>query len=391
MSNLRKVALLIETSAEHGRGILRGVARYQREHGPWSIYFQSDNLNRALLHLANWRGDGILARIDSRKMAEAVKNTRLPAIDLRGSLPDLGLPFVGMNPLAVARLVAEHLLDRGFRNFGYCGTAYRSHPARTARRTHFEELIRGNGHSYGKFQLRSGPSRVTGWEREQDRLAGWLAELPKPVGLMGANDECGRRVLDACQRANLLVPDEVAVVSVDNDEHLCSLSNPPLSSVDTNAERVGYEAAGLLERMMQGHEPPREPVQVEPLAIAVRQSSDVLAIDDADTAAAVRFIREHAGEGLRVDQVVRHVNLSRSTLEHRFKKLLGRTPKAEIMRVQINLAKQLLATSDLTLATIAEKSGFRSVTYFAEIMRKRLGTTPGNYRKLFKMPGADRS
>jgi len=182
----------------------------------------------------------------------------------------------------------------------------------------------------------------------------------------------------------VLVPDQVAVVSVDNDEHLCSLSNPPLTSIDINPGRVGYEAAALLARLMAGEEASEEPIYLSPSGIITRQSTDVLAIDDQLVAMGVRFIREHACEGIGVKQVLDHIDISRSTLERRFKKLLGRTPKAEIIRVQFDRAKQLMAYSDLPLSIVAQKSGFGSIHYFTDIFHKKVGVTPGAYRNRFK-------
>lgn len=383
MAKLPHVALLIESSRQFGRGLLHGVAHFVREKGPWSVYFRPMALDQAPPPwLKHWRGDGILARIDSRKTADAVLETGLPVVDLRRALPELDLPHVGVANEAIVKLALEHLTDRGFRRFGFCGTTWE--PIQELRCDCFRRLAQQDGCPCGVFLARPGRRRVAAWEEQQERITGWLGSLPKPVGIMAGNDECGLQVLDGCQRAGLLVPDEVAVVSVDSDECLCRLANPPMSSVDVNPMQIGYQAAALLDRMMAGEPPPVGPIEVEPRGVVTRQSTDVLAVEDRQVARALRFIREHAWQGIRVQQVVRHLDLSPSTLERRFKKLLGRTPKAEIVRVQFEKAKELLARTDLPIATVGQRSGFSSPKYFSEMFSRRMGMPPQDYRQQFQ-------
>ncbi len=388
MAKLPHVAILVETSRAYGRGLLRGVARYVGEHGPWSIYFRPHGLDDPPPRwLTGWRGDGILVRINDRRMAKAVLETGLPAVDLRNALADVGLPGMGPDNRAVARLALEHLLDRGLRHFGFCGMPRGAYRFMDARCDYFTQLVEQAGYTCSVFQSRGGRRRATTWEQEQDQITGWLAGLPKPVGMMTCNDDRGQQVLDGCLRAGVLVPDDVAVVSVDNDEHLCSLSNPPLTSIDANLQQIGYEAAALLDRLMAGGQPPEEFIEFPPRGIIVRRSTDVLAIDDPDVATTVRFIREHACDPINVQQAISGLPISRSTLERSFKRVLGRTPKAEIVRVQVNRARELLAYSDLSLPTIAAKSGFSTLSHFSQTFLKRVGVSPRAYRNRFMMTG----
>jgi LacI family transcriptional regulator len=199
-------------------------------------------------------------------------------------------------------------------------------------------------------------------------------------------------VLDACRRVNVQVPDEVAVIGVDNDEFLCNLSSPPLSSVNINSQQVGYEAAVLLDRMMAGEPAPTQPLLLTPHSVVPRESTNVLATEDRDLAAAIRFIREHACDGLRLKDCVREIGLSRRELERRMRKLLGRSPKEEITRVQIERAKELLAETDLPGSAIAEKCGYSQPRYFNQVFHGRVGLPPGAYRRNMKRsassPGA---
>jgi LacI family transcriptional regulator len=216
----------------------------------------------------------------------------------------------------------------------------------------------------------------------EDEIGQWLLALPRPVGVMACYDIRARHVLDACRRVGLAVPDQVAVIGVDNDEFLCDLSDPPLSSVAPDTRRTGYEAAALLDRLMSGRERRRgQAIFVEPLGVVARRSTDVLALGDADVSAAVRFIREHACDGIAVKDLLAEVPLSRRVLEDRFRKLLGRTPHDEIARVRFERVRQLLRETRLPLAEIARRSGFRNAEYLATAFRRQLGTSPNAYRK----------
>jgi LacI family transcriptional regulator len=381
MRRLPHVALLIETSRELGRGMLRGVARYVRERGPWSLYHRPLGLgDHPPPWLKDWRGDGILARIDNRAMARAVLNSGVPAIDLRGTLPGFGLLHVGCANPSIVRLAWEHLLDRGLRHFAFCGIPRGKIRFQDLRCDLFRRMVEEAGYDYSEFPAGSNAADAEPWERQQRRIAQWLTRLPKPVGVMCGFDDRALEVLDASRRAGIAIPDEVALVSVDNDEYICRLADPPLTSIDVNPEEIGYQAAALLERMMNGERPPEEPVEIEPRGIVTRQSSDILAIEDRQVAAAIRFIRDRACEGVNVADVLAEFPRSRSSLERAFKSVLGRTPKAEILRIQLERAKNLLARTDLAVADVAAKAGFRSLTYFSAAFRRTLGISPGAYR-----------
>ncbi len=378
---MRHVAILIETSRAYGRGLLRGIARYNRERGQWSTYFQPQGLgDPPPPWLASWRGDGILARIDNRGLAEAVARSRLPVVNLRGTLADLPFPFIGSDNEAIARMAAEHLRERGFRHFGFFGFARGYHPGLDLRGDCFRRLLAQSGCACDVLQ--SPPRRKPrNWEQEQEWLARWIARLPKPVGIMTANDDRGLQVLDACRRAGVTVPDQVAVLGVDNDAYLCALSLPPLSSIDVNSEETGYQAAALLDRLMDGKRPPKRLPQIAPAGVIVRRSTDVLASDDAAVAEAVRCIREHACRSLSVRELVEFVGVSRTSLEPRFRAVLGRTIHQEIHRVRMERAVVLLTTTDLPIKHIARQTGFKTVQYLTRAFRAATGDTPAAFRR----------
>ncbi len=372
-----KIALLIETSNAYARGLMRGVAAYMREHRRWSIYLsESSRGDHSLSWLRDWKGHGVIARIENDLIGKAVKRLRIPVVDVSAARMIPSLPWVETDDDAIARCAADHLLERGFRHFAFCGDTQFNWSV--WREEQFIKIIQDAGHPCHLYRPPSG--RNACGKAEIDSISTWVTELPKPVGVFACYDFRGRQVLDACRRKDIAVPDDVAVIGVDNDEVLCDLADPPLSSVIPNTRRAGYEAAQLLDRMMAGERVGAEAHLIEPLGVATRQSTDVLAIEDRDTVAAVRFIRGHACDGICVKDVLEAAPQSRRLLEYRFKRLLGRTPHDEIIRVRINHVKTLLTETSLPLEKIAERTGFAHVEYLSVAFRRETGVTPGRYR-----------
>ncbi len=374
-----RVALIVETSLASGRDILRGIARYLRAHGPWSIYHEPRALEESVPPwLTQWQGDGIIARIQNRPIADAVVGTRLPVVDVLGLVPGLPIPLVHVDDRAIARLGAEHLLERGFRHFGFC--AVEGANWSDARQTEFEAIVGQAGFECSICRLPPDTRGLSTWESQQDLLTDWVRALPRPVGVMVCNDPRGQLVLEAARRADAAVPEQVAVIGVDNDEPLCEISYPPLSSIKPDHGQVGYEAAALLDGMLHGETAPQEPVFVPPGGLVARLSTDVLAIDDPHVASAVRFIREHACDGIGIEDIVANVPLSRSTLQRRFRKVLGQTVHDEILRIRLRRVEELLVDTELPLELVADKAGFAHRQYLGEVFKARTGHTLAQYR-----------
>lgn len=374
------VALMVETSQVYGRHILHGIIRYLRSHPPWSIFLELRELGAAPPSwLKDWRGQGIITRMTDPPLAELLRRKRIPAVNLTDVHPGLGLPLIESDQKAIARLAAEHLLERGFRQFAFCG--FTDHSWSGERLDGFRDAVSQAKAICHVYESPWGGPRAHPWEREQARIGEWLRGLLRPVGVFACNDLRGQHVLDACQRAGLSVPEEVAVIGVDDDQLLCELCDPPLSSVVPNPERIGYEAAALLDRLMAGENLSQMHWLIEPLGVTTRQSTDVLAIDDPDIAQAVRYIRENACRGAGVGDVLAQVPLSRTILERRFRKYLGRSPQAEIRAVQLKRVKQLLAETDLRLERIADLAGYEHPEYLSVVFKRETGQTPGQYRR----------
>jgi LacI family transcriptional regulator len=377
---MRHVALLIETSGSYGRGLLRGVAKFNRDHGGWSTYFHPHGLgDPPPAWLNGWKGDGILARVETRQIADALSRTGVPVVNLRGTVPDLGFPYVGPDHALIARLAAEHLLERGLKNFAFCGRSPGIHPGLDERGANFRRTIEDAGFVCEMYTAWGREGGET-WEREQERLAKWIKALPRPVGVMAANDERGLQVLDACRRCGASVPDAVAVIGVDNDEHICELSIPPLTSVDVNAEEIGHHAAALLDQMMRGRKSVPKSQQLAPRGVVTRLSTDVIASSDGDVNRAIRFIHERGGRGMRVADVLGFMGMSHATLQQRMKRAVGRTIHEEIERTRLHRVKELLLSPEKTIKQVAHETGFSSVQYMTRVFRANVGETPARYR-----------
>lgn len=396
MSGTPKVALLIETSRGYGRALLRGIVRYSRLNGPWGFHVTPGDFEQVLPRMRSWGGTGIIARIETPEVARAILASGLPTVALDLSEDQLRpdhrlsrISEVASDSRGAARMAAEHLLERGFRYYAFVGVRGRVWSNR--REEGFCTRIREAGlepHIYRP--PRAAPDHF--WEREQPALARWLGALPRPIGLMACNDDRGREVLEACRASGLHVPEDVAVVGVDNDELLCELADPPLSSVALNAEAGGYRVAALLDRLMRerasGRPPGRKPrrLLVEPLHVVTRRSTDIVALDDSEVAAALHFLHDHAGEPIAVGDVVGHLLISRRSLEMRFRKAVGRTIHEELQRVRLERAKRLLLETDLPILSVAEVAGFASPSYLGQVFRQIFGVTPARYRRQGRTP-----
>lgn len=380
MKRRRSVALLIETSNAYARGLLEGVIHYMRSHDTWSVYLpEQQRTARPPTWLGKWRGDGIIARIETEEMADLVSRKKVPTVDVSAARHVPNIPWVETDDAEISRLAAEHLIERGFRNLAFVGDP--GFNWSLWREQHFGEIVQQRGCRYLAHQSTSRLDPRYSWNTEHRKLAKWLDSLPKPVGIMACYDIKAQEVLDVCRELDLAVPEQVAVIGADNDELLCNLSEPPLSSVIPNRHRAGFEAARLLDRMMAGQSVANDAILIRPLGIETRQSTDTLAIEDTDVAEALRFIRRHASSGINVGDVLKQVPLSRRVLESRFRKLLGRSPHEEIVRQRIARVQQLLSETELPLREIANRTGFEHAEYLSVAFKQATGQTPSHFRR----------
>jgi LacI family transcriptional regulator len=378
MSSLRHVMLIVETSKVYGRGLLDGIGRYAMAHGQWSLYVEERGLDEEPSRLLrSWKGEGIIFRSTSRAMVRAIRRKGVPAVDTNSAVIDHGFPLVYADENHIAQLAVTHFLERRFEHFAFCSV---EDPrwVQWRREAYLRELARLG------LKAHVTPVEKTGelsWDQQHRRLAAWAAELPKPIGVLAANDVCGMRLIAACRSAGIRIPEQVAVLGVDNDEVLCRLTSPPLSSIDPDSPTIGHHAASLLDALMRGNAPPTEPIWIPARGVVTRQSTDTLAIQDEDLVQAVAFIRERACQGIDVEDVVRAVGVSRATLERKFAACLQTTPRHAILRVQMDRVKWLLAESDCSLDQIAQRTGYKTQSHLSVAFKRETGVTPGEYRK----------
>jgi LacI family transcriptional regulator len=378
------VALLVETARAFGRDFLSGIARYARHHGPWIFHITPGDFEQVVPKMKQWGGTGIIARIPNDRVAKAILDANLPTVALgltdeqmrRGS-PLAQLSEVSSDAAHVARLATEHFLERRLTNFAYVGVEGRAWSRRRGEAFTQELQIAGyKPHVYPHPKN----ARDRDWERELEIIAQWLRTLPLPLGLFACNDDRGRQVLEACRLAGLMVPEEVAVLGVDNDAVFCDLADPPLSSIALNAETAGYRTAELLDGMTRGHVRGPKKVSVEAIRVVTRRSTEIVAVEDSDVAAALQFIRREKGRSVSVADVAGEVAVSRRHLERRFRDTIGRTILQEIQLVRLEQAKRLLLETTHPIAVVAEMSGFGSCSYFNQFFHERMGMTPRSFR-----------
>jgi LacI family transcriptional regulator len=411
MADCPRVVLLMSPNAEYDRCVLQGIARYARIHGPWIFCLPGKEVGLPLPEdeaisgapvgtsrmgeeprrmrlpdLRRWGATGFIGRLQNRRITEMALAAGIPIIamdlsdeQLAGNL-SAKVSEIRPDSCLAGRMAAEHLLERGFRNFGYCGYAGRTWSER--RRQGFCERLEEAGFSCHVYQpAKRQLAAFLPWQQECAAVVDWLRGLPKPLGIMACNDVRGRQVLEASTLGDMPVPYEVAVVGADDDQLLCDLSHPSLSSVAFNVKQAGCRAAELLDGLMSRRLKRPQRIDVEPLWVVSRQSTDAIAVDDAEVAKALRYIHQNARRPIGVRDVVNHLAVSRRTLEIRFQGSLGRSIREEIERVRLHWTKQLLLETDLAASKIADHTGFRCPSYLSKVFHRMTGATLAQYRR----------
>jgi len=380
MTGIRKVAILI-SEAGFGKGVLRGIARYRSAFAHWHLY-RPPPLHRMTKPqeytwvVKHWKPDGAIL-FDSDYQSSRGVARKVPVVCLCGNLNHtIQVPRIITDDKAIGNLAARHLLQRGFRMFAYCGFGDILWDKR--RCGGFCETIRSAGYKIAIYQ----PPRRAGKFRhnEQHLLTAWLNTIPKPAGLMACNDMRSLDVLDACLAAGIRVPNDIAILGVDNEELSCELAPIPLSSVVLDAEPAGFAAAQLLDQMMKDRTLSSREIWIQPKCIMSRRSSDIYAVNDPQVVLALQFIKNHARQAIGVSEVAAAVYLSKRTLEKRFRKA-GLTPRDEIRRVRGDEIARMLEQTHLSIEQIGNMLGFRESRDISRFFSKCRGISPSLYRK----------
>lgn len=380
MNDERNVAVIVETSNDYARGILRGIHQYARARPGWAIYLTEHGRHEIDESFAgDWRFDGVIARIETELMARIITDMGVPTIDVSAARLIQGIPWVETDDEAITRLAIEHLRDCGLQNFAFFGDPFYNWSV--WRQQNFERILgRPDIIRSRIFNLPQRKEPRVRWWTQREAIREWLAALPKPVGIFACYDGCGQQLLEICRYYGFMIPEDIAVIGVDNDQLLCELATPSMSSVIPNSPRTGVYAAELLDRMMDGEVLPERKYVIEPLGVHKRVSTDVLTVGDRHVAEAISFIRKNVHKNIGVEDLLNIVPLSRRVLEARFQSALNRTPHQEILRVKTNAVRELLLETDMTLSEISEALGLQHTEYLSVFFKKETGMTPKEYR-----------
>src|SRR4051812_37060302 len=378
--HVQHVAVLIETETSWGARVIRGIAAFAEKHTNWHLLIDPRDHEQRPAVPDGWKGDGIIARVTNRTQWQQIREKNLPVVNVDDVYPGLrGVGTVITDEAERAGLALEHLVARGFRKFGYFAPPSTRYSK--SRGDAFIHAVSELGYECHEYMPGYRAGRKISWEERQRRVNRWLQSLPRPVAIFVVDAHHARLLAEICHFAGVRIPDDVAILAGDTDDLLCEVSTPPLSSVSVACERLGHDAAAMLDRMMAGEDPPMQPVLIAPHGVVSRQSTDVLAIDDPAVVRALRYIRTHAHHGIVVEDILREVPISRRSLEIQFRSYLGRSPAEEIRRVRLERGRQLLGKRELSITEIALACGFSNATRFGVAFRKSFGTTPRAFRK----------
>lgn len=386
MKQQLRIGLAINHSYAFWRNVLRGIGCYAETKPRW--LFVSIVPEQQSVSVLRSKIDGLLVSIDTLEMVQALKYWRRPVVNVSDVLFDLTFPRVGPDNVQVGRLAADHFLARGLRHFGYFGPQGQMYAVE--RQQSFDQALADVQHTCSHFHIPTNlPFDVHNrrWDINQAAYR-WLRKLPKPVGVFTPCDNWGVQLLEACRHLELRVPEDVAVLGVDDDELDCDFARPRLSSVMLPAERIGYSAAELLDRLLARKAATTAATLLPSPGVATRQSTDILAIEDSEVIAAVRFIREHAHVPMQVADVLQEVPVGRRTLELRFRESLNRSIAEEIRRVHLERAQRLLARTELPIQKIAVQAGFSDFRHMANVFQQALGKSPTAYRRQLRVDSA---
>ncbi len=378
----RNVLLLVNESIGLCRDILRGVFSYAIPAKPWVL--QATSVSMDILRLDAYNSaDGVVVFGANRQMVSDLGKREIPIVNVSGHCEQSPFPRVLPDNDAIGREAARFFMRKGYRTFAVWTQPW-SHYARLRQEAFVDEIGR-DGHSAKVFFQTEAPDK-SGPRVRDDAIAEliqWARLQDDPVALFAVTDLEAMSVSHALYYAGIKVPNEVAILGVDNEELKCALAYPPLSSIAIPGQKIGYEAAAMLERMLSGAEPDPQDILLPPVGVIERESTRTQAVHDSAVAAAMQYIQDHAHERISVTDVLSAVEVCRSTLERKFRAELNRTPLEEIHRAHLDQAKRMLVETDRTLAEVATGCGYRDAAHLIMHFRKQTGKTPSEYRRAF--------
>ncbi|MCF7816420.1 MAG: DNA-binding transcriptional regulator [Kiritimatiellales bacterium] len=387
MGKSKKVAVVVPWHG-YGRNILLGVSKFVHEHPEWVLHLIQSDSPVLEEDIQQWNPDGIISGLLDSEWGTSHYHYKRPWVSVLVQPDALDVRFVTLDEDAVGRMAAEYYLNRKFGNFAFIGNI--QHEFSRQRADAFEYALEERGFKCSTMLY---PTNIYGMDKKKRmsidrRKAKWLEELPKPVAVFACDDWEGFQFIQFCRQHDFRVPEEVAVMGVGNDELLCNISNPPMSSIRTPIERVGYDAAKMLDSILNGQRLPEQKLFLQPSGLVSRQSSDVMHVKDPVVAKALQYIQDHIAEPMKVEDILKQVFVSRTLLERKFRTELGRTPLVEIRRQRVRRARQLLADSNLSISEIADTCGFSSDIRLSTVFKELTGQSPSVFRKEVKAPSS---
>ncbi len=381
---IRQVVLNLDSTATYARDLIRGIAQYSIQAGPWIFYREPDLAAKGIDELRNLKADGLVASALGSRAAYIVLELGLPLVIFVENPNDPELEHISTistSDTEIGQMAASHLLGLGLSRFGFYGCT-NEHWSNERRRGFAEHL----GEYEHRVAVMSHPlkSEKTRYD-EVLEISRWVDGLEKPVGIMACNDIAGQHVLQACKVIGANVPEEVAVIGVDNDDLICDLTDPPMSSIALDSKQAGYRAAKVLDGLMQNRENTRNRIFIRPTQVVTRHSTDVVAVEDKQVAAAIQFIRKHSNRLIGVNDVCDEVSISRRQLERKFRKALKRSINHEIRIHRAQQVVNMLVRTNLTLSQIAENLEFNGLHHMGRLFKSIKGITPVEYRKKYVM------
>ena len=383
-ASMPKVILLSDFSEDYGKSLLQGIAAYAREHGPWvfcrmPIFFRETLGASGIVDWAqDWGADGMIAQLYQEEDAELITRAGISLIAQDFKERFSNVPNITGDYYQTGKLGATYYLQKGYTHFAFYG--FNTFVWSRERAQGFEETLKLHGHTVHYFEHEKARSGEL-WYYKPSSLSQWLNSLPKPVALMACDDAQGQHITEACKLAGIRIPEEVAVLGVDNDEIICTISAPCLSSISLATVRGGYEAAALLDRMMTTRTSTGPNIVIRPIQVIDRESTDMFATGDLNIRKALRYIHQHIEKNLSVSQVLTQVALSRRAFEIRFQAITGLSVYQYILQLRIDKFARMLLDTDKSIYEIAIECGFPDIKNLARQFREIKGTTPTEYRK----------
>lgn len=377
-----RIGLLMRPDSGFYRGVLRGIKHYAQQQRNW-VFGMAARTEDLPTMIKVWKPAGIVAFVYVDEQTGLLEKLKTPIVSIANVDTQIKLPTVSVDDVLVGRTAAKYLMQRGFYHFGFVG--FPRYNYSNQRQDGFEQALAQEGHTSAIYHDNHWPdaASVWGWTSEK-AIDHWLRSIPKPCGILAANDAIALRLSEICRQLQIRIPEEIALLGVDNDDLFCNLANPQLSSVQIPLEQIGYETAWLLDQIIKGNKPPLKPILLPPMNVQTRQSTDIKLLSDPELAEAIRYIHDHAHEQITMEDVLNQLKLSRRSLERKCRKALGRSPLQELIRVRLQHAQNLLSQSQLPISRIAQQTGFASSKQFCTMFHKKMDMTPTDYRQQFQ-------